>query len=158
MVAGLLPINDIEIMETFQSAQEFSRVKSWSVLIKSTLQLQMMEKLAAIDESQHQVELVRALKGKLERHDKGVSDLCQHCLFGHGMRNFWSGNDAGFAQDFHGVDTICVLFTHDIHLSSMPSAHTFNGILCSALFTLPKLPRPMTRKRSNASNVMGVLT
>lgn len=118
---SFLPIYDIEIMKTFQSAQEFSSVKSWSVLIESTFQLQMMEKLAAIDESQHQVELIRTLKGKLERHNEGVSDLCQHCLFSHCMGNFWSGDDTGFTQDLHGVDTVCVFLAHNIDLGSMAS-------------------------------------
>jgi hypothetical protein len=69
----------------------------------------MVEKLAAIDESQNEVELLWRLERELERYDERVVDLGEDRSFGERMRDFGSRDDVSFADGLKSVDSVRVL-------------------------------------------------
>lgn len=59
-VFGLqVSVDDIETVQTLQSAKQLSRVKSRSIDVETLLFLQVMKQLATVDKGKHKIELLR---------------------------------------------------------------------------------------------------
>lgn len=58
-------VDDVKAMQALQSTQKLGSIESRTINVESLLLLQMMEKLATIDECQNEVELLWRLEGEL---------------------------------------------------------------------------------------------
>jgi hypothetical protein len=153
------PVNHVEAMQMFQSAQQFGGIEPTPQLVELALPLQMMEQLSPIDESQDQIQLFRGLEGKLEGYDERIVDLGEYGPFSQGMGDFGSSDNVRFSNRLEGVDSEGVSFTnlHDlgivIQMLSViePSIRQLRAGRKRAGPTFPKLPLPMTLSNSNES-------
>lgn len=68
----------------------------------------MMEKLASIDESKDEIELLRRLEGELQRDDEGIVDLGQYGSLCKGMCDLRSGDDVCLADGLQSIDSMSV--------------------------------------------------
>lgn len=82
------PVDHVERMQMLQRAQQFCRIESTPRLIKLALPLQVVEQLSSIHERQHQVQLLRRLKGELEGDDEGIVDFGEDRSFGESVGDF----------------------------------------------------------------------
>lgn len=64
-----------------------------------------MEKLAAVDVGEDEVELLGVLEGELERHDERVVHLREDGALRERVRHFGAGDDVRLANRLEGVDT-----------------------------------------------------
>lgn len=72
-----IPVDNVEAVQTFQGAKEFSRIEPCSIDIEALLALQVMKKLSTVDEGQHKVELFGGLERELEGNNERIIDLGQ---------------------------------------------------------------------------------
>lgn len=78
-VLGLqITVDDVEAVETLESAQKLGRVEPRAVDVEPLLLLQVVEQLTSVDKGQDEVELLGRLEGELEGNDEGVVNLRQH--------------------------------------------------------------------------------
>jgi len=73
-----IAVDDAEAVQALECAEQFGGVEAGAVDVEALLFLQMVEKLATVYESEHQVKLLRRLEGELKRHNEGVVDLRQY--------------------------------------------------------------------------------
>lgn len=71
-------INDVEAVETFQSAEQLGSVETCTIDVEALLLLKMVEKLAAVNEGEDKVKLLWRLEREFERYNEGVVDLRKH--------------------------------------------------------------------------------
>ena len=83
-----ITVNDVEAVQTLESAEKLGRVKAGAIDVESLLLLQVMEEFATVDKRKDQVELFRRLKGEFQRHDEGIVDLRQDRAFRQSMSDF----------------------------------------------------------------------
>lgn len=78
-----------------------------------------MEELAAVDESQNKVQLLRRLEGEFERDNEGIVNLSKHRPFGEGMRHLRTRNDVRFAKSFQCIDSMGISFPVSLHVRNL---------------------------------------
>ena len=73
-LANNAPIDDVELVKMLERTEQFSGVKPAPQLAESSFALEVVEQLAAVDEGEDEVELLRVLERELERDDERVVD------------------------------------------------------------------------------------
>lgn len=83
-------VDDLESVETFQSAQQLRSIESRSVDIKSLFFLKMMEELATIHKCQDEIQFSWRLEREFQWHNERIVNLRKHRSLGEGVRDFGS--------------------------------------------------------------------
>ncbi len=123
-VLGLeISINNVKTVKAFQGTENLGDIEARSADIKATFVGEMVEELAPVHKREHEVQLLRRLERKLQRHNKGVVDLGEDGPLRQGMRDFGERYDLGFADDLDCVDAVGILFPYLHDLAKAASAH-----------------------------------
>lgn len=104
-----ISVDNLEAVQTLESAQQLCGVETGSVDIKSLLPLQMVEQLSAVHKRQHEVQLFRRLERELQRNNKWVVDLCKDRSLGKCVCDFRSRDNVSLANRLEGVDPTGIL-------------------------------------------------
>ena len=104
-----IAIDDLEPVQTLESAQQLCGIETGSVDIKSLFPLQMMEQLATVHKCQHEVQLLRRLERELQWNNKWVVDLCKNRSLGKCVRDFRPRDNVSLADCLEGVDPTSIL-------------------------------------------------
>ena len=99
-------------MQVFQTKSDFGTVEFDSFRSEFVVFLQVIEEFSAIDIVHDKVEFVACLERVVEIDEERVSEFLKDVLFGFCMFEFVVFEDVLLVQDFHGIDTIVVLFTN----------------------------------------------
>jgi hypothetical protein len=76
-----LPVDNIEAVQMLQCAQQLRCVESTPHLVEPSFSLQVMEQLSAVDEREHEIQLIRRLERELERDDERIVDFGEDRTF-----------------------------------------------------------------------------
>lgn len=109
-----VPVNDVELVQMLESAQELCRIEPTPLLVEPPLSLQVVEQLAAVHKRQDEIELLGVLERKLERDDERVVDLRKDGSFGERVRHFRPRHDVRLADRLERVDPTRILLA-DLH-------------------------------------------
>ena len=129
-VLGLqVTINDIEAVKMFQRAKQLGGVEPAPVLVELSFPLQVVEELAAVHETHHEVQFVGSLEGEFEGDDERVVHQSENGPLGKDVSDLsGSRGDVGFSDRLESVYPLSVLLPHLHHLSKRTLADDFEKI------------------------------
>lgn len=104
-----ISVDNLEAVQTLESAQQLCGVETGSVDIKSLLPLQMVEQLSAVHKRQHEVQLLGRLEREFQRNNKRIVDLRKNRPLGKSVCDFRSRNNVSLAKCLKGVDPTSIL-------------------------------------------------
>lgn len=104
-----ISVDNLEAVQTLESAQQLCGVETGSVDIKPLFPLQMVEQLSAVHKRQYEVQLLGRLEREFQRNNKRIVDLRKNRPLGKRVCDFRSRDNVSLANCLEGVDPTSIL-------------------------------------------------